>query len=48
MKTVKRREEEGSGGSKEEAANDGNLCSEVPVVPSFSSLSLRTDVHFQV
>lgn len=45
MKTVKRREED-SGGSREETANDGSHCSEVGVVPSISSFSLRTNARF--
>lgn len=48
MKTVKRREEKDSGGSREETANDGSHCSEVSVVPSLSSFSLGTHASFHV
>lgn len=48
METVKRGEEKDSGGNKEEIANDGNHCSEVSMVPSLSSFSLRTNASFQV
>ena len=46
MKTVKRREEKDSGGSREETANDGSHCSKVSVVPSISSFSWRINAHF--
>lgn len=48
MKTVKRREEKDSGGSEDETASAGNLCSQVSVVASLSLFALRANVHFQV
>ena len=47
-KTVKRREEKDSEGSREETANDGSHCSEVSMVPSISSFSWKINAHFWV